>query len=903
MTESLTNRVTKATEQIESAAKVYSEVKCADANTMVDTGCGQIPSVRKVLKDLGGYEYKGLWTANTNYSAKDQVKTDDQVIWLCLQDHRSGIDFQTDLNNGVWSVWQTAISSSSVSYQTVDDAISHKHDGVDQLVIIDRSDALFQRISIEESAGYPDSAKFQDSYNQSWGLVPEDIKPEYFGIVDRRFSDNLWRDCFSFASRFNLPIHTNPKNEYWIDRLEVSGKNIAILGGAKFVINNEFLLDAPSDPWVTPVSISNSYYAGTPYLPDTILPGLTGAVIEFSDANHGFNVGDVVKLASDKRYPWIALEAKRGEFAEVRFVDGNKVWLSKPIDEDFDQNTGQASNIYTKVCKIDKDLKLQIDIEVTSKELKPYPISLLYIRGFYNIDVNLMCRGADHQVLVLAGCFKGNVTANISNLRNFNEDKTIWGYGIVDKGCEQIVYNNCSFANLRHGYTTSHGGSGTTQDCYGQPRDNLIVDSIGSNGCITPFDTHACGERLTFQNCQAIGNLGAGFANRSKDTSYIDCKVVSNSEAGWQIFDGEGAFVSETHCLNTRLINCKVYGSKNFFKCAPNTGSKRTGDKNILTGSSRGCYAECQVYTQAVLLDNADWESDHDTVVYANKTGSALSAELPDEPGVTIRIQRGYFAVIDSHLNIMEFNANLGYRVFDLFMFMINSTFNGGENGREVFISCNGFTFNNGVFGGQWNSLKQIVVGLDGQLKKSNEVYDHLKGLKHTYIRFNPFRIYAKTIDQWMEPAVLGYYKSLMDDNPVKEGWYSVISESTYPKHPSYGLGQDNRFITLDSRDADDPVNPKMSVRLYNNAREQITVNCIPIGADTVIDITEIESGISGMPGQELVIYNLRTDGKVKVTAPNVAGGGSTVYTRGLVGRYIWNGFGDSSGGYWFKVG
>lgn len=106
MTESLTSRVSKATQQIEDAGKVYSEVKCADSNTMVDTGCGQVPSLRKVLKDLGGYRYKGVWATGTKYEAKDQVKDADGAIWLCIENHTSGADFDVDAQAGKWIAFQ-----------------------------------------------------------------------------------------------------------------------------------------------------------------------------------------------------------------------------------------------------------------------------------------------------------------------------------------------------------------------------------------------------------------------------------------------------------------------------------------------------------------------------------------------------------------------------------------------------------------------------------------------------------------------------------------------------------------------------------------------------------------------------------------------------------------------------
>lgn len=120
MTESLTSRVEKATRQIESAAKVYTEVKCAGSNVMVDTGCGLVPSLRKVLNDLAGYQFRGEWSASTQYESKDQVKISDGSIWLCLSDHLAGSDFQADVASGHWVVWQAVVDSSSIGYQVAE---------------------------------------------------------------------------------------------------------------------------------------------------------------------------------------------------------------------------------------------------------------------------------------------------------------------------------------------------------------------------------------------------------------------------------------------------------------------------------------------------------------------------------------------------------------------------------------------------------------------------------------------------------------------------------------------------------------------------------------------------------------------------------------------------------------
>lgn len=169
MSESLTKRVESATQQIESAGKVFAEVKCADSNTMVDTDCGQVPSLRKILKDLSGFQYLGKWLPATSYKLWDQIKTPDHDIWLCLEDHVSSVSFDHDQSTGKWSVWQS-VAGSSVGYASVTEAASGRNETFEQITIIDRNGATFEKVSKELADTYPDIAKFEDAGAQWWGL-------------------------------------------------------------------------------------------------------------------------------------------------------------------------------------------------------------------------------------------------------------------------------------------------------------------------------------------------------------------------------------------------------------------------------------------------------------------------------------------------------------------------------------------------------------------------------------------------------------------------------------------------------------------------------------------------------------------------------------------------------------
>lgn len=111
MTDSLTTLVKRAAQQLESAGSTFEQVKCSDSTTMVDTGCGYVPSLRKILNDLGGYRYRGEWKANTEYLAKDQAKDENHAIWLCLSDHTSTKVFADDIADGYWVAWQVILDT------------------------------------------------------------------------------------------------------------------------------------------------------------------------------------------------------------------------------------------------------------------------------------------------------------------------------------------------------------------------------------------------------------------------------------------------------------------------------------------------------------------------------------------------------------------------------------------------------------------------------------------------------------------------------------------------------------------------------------------------------------------------------------------------------------------------
>lgn len=221
MTKSLTTRVETATRQITSAGKVFSDVKCADKHTMIDTGCGDVPSLRKMLGDLeytgkagvdtilenlGSVVYRGNWSPRTDYKERDLIKDDDHVVWFCLSDHQSSAEFDTDVGSGRWVPWQNIYAYETkrqITCSTIEEAKAIIYKFVHRVIITDRADAPFEQIDADRAATYPESAKFQDAGGQWWGISTAHgrLQLRWFGAVGDGYTDDkqAFLDIVDFA--------------------------------------------------------------------------------------------------------------------------------------------------------------------------------------------------------------------------------------------------------------------------------------------------------------------------------------------------------------------------------------------------------------------------------------------------------------------------------------------------------------------------------------------------------------------------------------------------------------------------------------------------------------------------------------------------------------------------------
>lgn len=130
------------------------------------------------------------------------------------------------------------------------------------------------------------------------------------------------------------------------------------------------------------------------------------------------------------------------------------------------------------------------------------------------------------------GCYRAVVeNCHCENLNN-NTTLSQYGYGVADASYMTKV-SGCSFANVRHGYTTSAVGmtAGSTSKVsllgVGRVQGAIISDCNGLGNNNSPFDTHHCAEDVTFQNCKADGGDNYGFTIRGRNISVNNCESLN----------------------------------------------------------------------------------------------------------------------------------------------------------------------------------------------------------------------------------------------------------------------------------------------------------------------------------------------------------------------------------------
>lgn len=666
---------------------------------------------------------------------------------------------------------------------------------------------------------------------------------------------------------FNNTIQVTAPN---INVVSSKGVTVKFLNGG-FLFENSYSVVTESV-----VSIIDSYFPGTPYLPGTVIAGLSSTRIKFSSANHGLAKGDVIKLGSDTLYPWITLNAKAGQSALVAFVEGADVWLDREIELGYN---------YTKIFKLGED-SLNVSLKVANYDDTTPGGTLVYIRNYVQPQAEIVVPHSNYQAVVSAGNVEANIKVAAANIRNFNASKTKWGYGLIDKNSENSTYL-VYCAKLRHGYTTTHGGGGTTPDCYGQPRHN-VISGRGVN-CITPFDTHASGFALHFKDCQSMYSLGVGFANRSSETVYENCHTLGTSDSGWQNFDGENANVAVGHNRKVTLINCSSKGHKRSLKSISNT--KKDTEAHRFEVILIDCIFEADTYTECMILRNTTLRYNNLKIKNLSSSSSVTESSWSEENPIFIR---SYVRLINSSFVGEDLKLVAGGNGLNIYPFAVSVDRSQDPDAMNT-ISTNGIYLDNSKHE-QFQNFAELVISyaLNGK-KPSDGPLDYVAGLEYSYLAIEGLSVHTKNLGDLMRDDVLAFFANAAQI--TKNGFYYFNTKPPMEFVPLYRLANDDSIFNIGTHTDNDYLDAKRTIDLKHSNCKKVTIRCLPITpsgqtGEAVIDITEIKNpGGPECIGVRLDIINERPTGKVKITAPNIIPADQSVKGAGLVMSLIYNGY------------
>lgn len=669
--------------------------------------------------------------------------------------------------------------------------------------------------------------------------------------------DNKLQLITMFSVAKKLQLKTVASGKFYVSD-EVSHLGFADFDGvnAEFEFRQKgFNFTNTHDTPVNIVSFSNSYLSFADD-PEIEVAGFRGCKVSMPNAVHGFNKNDVVKMIGAQQYSWSQFTSKVGQFAHVVRINGNEIWLDRELEE----------VAYTQIVKLHKT-GLNIKLRCMNTDDSGEPGALLTTRNYVYPEIHLTVPTSMYQAHTLAGCYGGKVTLIASDIRNYNADQSKWGYGIVDRGSEAMdIYIQCK--QIRHGYTTTHGGDGNELERFGQARYQTI-SGVGVN-CITPFDVHESGEYIKFINATAINSYGSGFSVRAKDTTLVNCHTTGGSDSGFFVFDNTPATVTVARGGITRLKACTSKGHRRGLRVSStgqNLAAKDADNRRIFVDLDSVEF-DCVPYTDAIYTRNAKLTGRNVVIRYNYSEGSVY----PEIAAINKPVfQRGFFKNINSNYELDNVRLEVTTSATRVYPFIIK-TDRTNNTGAITAINVNGLSLVNDAFVG-FNQFGEVVAteALDGQV---GPVFDYTSGLAYSYIVVNDLSLQAKQIAQLMRKEVAQYYESSSDGRTA--GCVFTISKALTFNPTMRATGDVSTFsIGSPATGFEDS---KHSIVLNNVYSQRLAIRCVPsTGANpglAVIDINELTASAGRFAiGMMLDIVNAGTDGTnhiVKVSATNV---------------------------------
>lgn len=265
-----------------------------------------------------------------------------------------------------------------------------------------------------------------------------------------------------------------------------------------------------------------------------------------------YSVGDVVRIISESLIYTTGAAVKRAEFGIVSYIEGNKLYLNTTLRHIHDNQP--------KVYKLKGD-KLELvnaQFDTTNVIDNKAPFVSVEHSVFPTFLSTMSIKGGG-ELLKLASCFMYKVDKmQASNLTNDPANGNI-GYGVNDQGSYAGLVSNCTFTNVRHGYTTTAGEYGDTAFAR--------INNCEGHGCTNaPFDTHREAYNIEFNDCRSFGtlqgadSLGAGFQLRSTDSVLRGCTSESDLFGFYLFQEADNALIENFVARNTKFRSGMIQG-------------------------------------------------------------------------------------------------------------------------------------------------------------------------------------------------------------------------------------------------------------------------------------------------------------------------------------------------------
>ncbi|MFK4468483.1 BppU family phage baseplate upper protein [Bacillus sp. RC252] len=320
--------------------------------------------------------------------------------------------------------------------------------------------------------------------------------------------------------------------------------------------------------------------------------------------------GDYLLIVSDEPFSAAPDKANRykGEILRVRSTTTTTIEFYSRLQDNYNSATGGG---YKKISIVDGFCIEKISF------YNPNPNQTLTPFLSVNNTANVVIRDIHMKNGDEYGCGFNNVVGGvIDNLvcEDFinNETSLRYGYGInIFRATQNISVSNCHFKRCRHGFTVDNEVNN-----YGVPRHIVVSNCTSVDGSQANFDTHQCGEFITFVNCSVQGaKVGSdpyggtykdsiGFQIRSQNTRLIGCEVNGSDDGIWI-----DTFANGININNCRIVDVKgvgIYIKENFTSSNGNvkdvviqgTTIINSGDHGILVNASsknitiQGCFLD-----------------------------------------------------------------------------------------------------------------------------------------------------------------------------------------------------------------------------------------------------------------------------------------------------------------------